>query len=125
MEEFHDIFTRSNELIHVVDCRTKEEYDSCHISQAKSLEYYRLQNYGKLPIRTFFYSRIGERSAAVVEEELKKGVKAYNLNGGLVEWLYYCKFCDFPNGDRKTPINMLTKEYAMMVPSEYNVAFSE
>lgn len=34
MEEFHDIFTRSNELIHVVDCRTKEEYDSCHISQA-------------------------------------------------------------------------------------------
>ena len=37
MEEFHDIFTRSNELIHVVDCRSKEEYDSCHISQAKSL----------------------------------------------------------------------------------------
>lgn len=42
-----------------------------------------------LPIRAFFYSRIGERSAAAVEEALKQGIKAYNVNGGLIEWLHY------------------------------------
>lgn len=37
METFYDIFTRSNELIYVVDCRSQEEYDECHISGAKTL----------------------------------------------------------------------------------------
>lgn len=37
MDQFYLIFTRSNELIHVVDCRSQEEYDSCHISHAKTL----------------------------------------------------------------------------------------
>lgn len=37
MEEFHMIFTRSNELIQVVDCRSQEEYDVCHISGSKRL----------------------------------------------------------------------------------------
>lgn len=41
------------------------------------------------PIRTFFYSRIGERSSRVAAEELKKGVKAFNINGGLIEWLHF------------------------------------
>ena len=39
MEEFYMIFTRSNELIHVVDCRTQEEYDSCHICKAITYVY--------------------------------------------------------------------------------------
>ena len=39
MEQFYLIFTRSNELIHVVDCRSQEEFDSCHISHAKTLVY--------------------------------------------------------------------------------------
>lgn len=47
------------------------------------------EDWGKYPIRTFYYSRVGERSAAMVEEEVKKGIKAYNLNGGLIEWLMY------------------------------------
>lgn len=37
MDEFHVIFTRSNELIHVVDCRSQEEYDECHISGSHTL----------------------------------------------------------------------------------------
>ena len=37
MDEFHMIFTRSNELIHVVDCRSQEEYDECHISGSYTL----------------------------------------------------------------------------------------
>lgn len=37
MDEFHMIFTRSNELIHVVDCRSQEEYDECHISGSHTL----------------------------------------------------------------------------------------
>lgn len=40
MEEFYIIFTRSNELIHVVDCRSQEEYDACHISGSKRLVEY-------------------------------------------------------------------------------------
>ena len=32
---------------------------------------------------------MGERSAAAVEEALKQGIKAYNVNGGLIEWLHY------------------------------------
>ena len=101
MEEFYMIFTRSNELIHVVDCRSQEEYDSCHISNSHRLVIYIMirlffQDYweqkdfwGKIPIRTFYYSRIGERSAAIVQEEAKKGIKAYTINGGLIEWLDY------------------------------------
>lgn len=37
MKEFHLIFTQSNELIHVVDCRSQEEFDTCHISGAHRL----------------------------------------------------------------------------------------
>ncbi|KAK8819448.1 hypothetical protein WA556_002438 [Blastocystis sp. ATCC 50177/Nand II] len=37
MAEFYDLFTRSNELIHVVDCRSQEEFDECHISGAYTL----------------------------------------------------------------------------------------
>ena len=36
MDMFHLIFTQSNELIYVVDCRTKEEYDECHISGSRT-----------------------------------------------------------------------------------------
>ena len=101
MEEFYMIFTRSNELIHVVDCRSQEENDSCHISGSHRLVFLImirlfLQDYqeqkdfwGKIPVRTFYYSRIGERSAAIVQEEAKKGIKAYTINGGLIEWLHY------------------------------------
>ena len=39
MAEFYDLFTRSNELIHVVDCRSQEEFDECHISGAYTLVY--------------------------------------------------------------------------------------
>lgn len=42
MEEFYTIFTRSNELIHVVDCRSQEEYDACHISGSKRLVQYQV-----------------------------------------------------------------------------------
>lgn len=100
METFYMIFTRSNELIHVVDCRSQEEFDSCHISGSHTLvtiqiwnelqeDYHSRTEWKGLPIRTFYVSRIGERSAAIVKEELKQGVKAYNVNGGLIEWLHY------------------------------------
>lgn len=36
-EELYDIFTRSNELIQIVDARSEEEYKEAHISAAKSL----------------------------------------------------------------------------------------
>ena len=39
MKEFHLIFTQSNELIQVVDCRSQEEYDACHISGSHRLVY--------------------------------------------------------------------------------------
>ena len=39
MAEVYDLFTRSNELIHVVDCRSQEEFDECHISGAYTLVY--------------------------------------------------------------------------------------
>ena len=35
MAEFYDLFTRS----HVVDCRSQEEFDECHISGAYTLVY--------------------------------------------------------------------------------------
>ena len=34
MDAFYRLYTQSDELINVVDCRSKEEYDSCHISNA-------------------------------------------------------------------------------------------
>ena len=37
MKQFHMIFTQSNELIYVVDCRSQEEYDACHISGSHRL----------------------------------------------------------------------------------------
>ena len=37
MEQFYRLYTQSDELINVVDCRSKEEYDSCHISNAYHL----------------------------------------------------------------------------------------
>ena len=37
MEAFYRLYTQSDELITVVDCRSKEEYDSCHISNARFL----------------------------------------------------------------------------------------
>lgn len=52
MEEFHMIFTQSNELIHVVDCRSQEEYDVCHIAGSKRLVY--------LKRRNSFLGRMGE-----------------------------------------------------------------
>ena len=45
MDQFYFIFTRSNELIHVIDCRTQEEYDSCHISHAKTLVKFLFRSY--------------------------------------------------------------------------------
>ena len=52
-------------------------------------EWEKRSDWGKAPIRTFYYSRIGERSAAMVETEAKKGIRAYNVNGGIIEWLHY------------------------------------
>ena len=100
MKEFYMLFTRSNELIHVVDCRSQEEFDECHVCGSHTLvigtllpqlkeDYYSHTEWKGLPIRTFFFSRIGERSAAAVEEALKQGIKAYNVNGGIIEWLHY------------------------------------
>ena len=42
MDMFHLIFTQSNELIYVVDCRTKEEYDECHISGSRTYVFHKL-----------------------------------------------------------------------------------
>ena len=37
MESFYRLYTQSDELINVVDCRSKEEFDSCHISNARHI----------------------------------------------------------------------------------------
>lgn len=37
MGSFYRLYTQSDELINVVDCRSKEEYDSCHISNARHI----------------------------------------------------------------------------------------
>ena len=37
-------------------------------------------------MKTICYSTIGKRSCDVVEELIKKGVKASCLEGGLIEW---------------------------------------
>ena len=124
MGTFYDIFTRSNELIHIVDCRSQEEFDSCHISRSHTLEDYHSHTEWKgLPIRTFFVSRIGERSAAIVKEELKQGVKAYNVNGGIIEWLHYKGYCDFADPDTKS-VNIVNKEFAPLIPEGYTPVFS-
>ncbi|OAO18102.1 ribonuclease P subunit Rpp30 [Blastocystis sp. ATCC 50177/Nand II] len=126
MAEFYDLFTRSNELIHVVDCRSQEEFDECHISGAYTLaDYYGHTEWRGLPIRAFFYSRIGERSAAAVEEALKQGIKAYNVNGGLIEWLHYNGYCDFKDDGEEKRVNVVDKEFAPMVPEGMTPVFRE
>lgn len=37
-------------------------------------------------MKTICYSTIGGRSCNVVKELIKKGVNAYSLEGGLIEW---------------------------------------
>lgn len=44
-EELYDIFTRSNELIQIVDARSEEEYKEAHISAAKSLVFDYVDDY--------------------------------------------------------------------------------
>ena len=43
-------------------------------------------------IRTICYSTVGRRSCEVVKELLSKGVRAYSLLGGLVEWCNFGKY---------------------------------
>ena len=88
-----------------------------------------------MPIRTFFFSRIGERSAAAVEEALKQGIKAYNVNGGIIEWLHYNglvwrwemrnRYCDFKDDSKEKRVNVLDKEFAPMVPEGITPVFRE
>ena len=54
----------------------------------------RLDNENFPFVKTICYSTIGKRSCDIVKELIKKGVKAYSLEGGLIEWchseqLYY------------------------------------
>lgn len=43
-------------------------------------------------IRTVFYGNLGEDVVDIVKKEAEDGVKAYNLEGGLMGWSHYCRY---------------------------------
>ncbi|KAK8823679.1 hypothetical protein WA577_002598 [Blastocystis sp. JDR] len=85
--ELHMIYTRSNELIWIVDARSEEEFDRMHISGAHSLNEFRTKLLKDVPnIRIFFYSNDSTRSRVIANQYASVGRQVYYVVGGLNVW---------------------------------------
>ncbi|CBK19701.2 uncharacterized protein [Blastocystis hominis] len=80
----------------------------------------RLDNENFPFVKTICYSTIGHRSCEVVRELLKKGVKAFSLEGGLIAWCGYEKgeIVDKNNNPTRL-VHVFDPEYRPLFSSSY------
>ena len=74
----------------VVDVREPYERDAGHIAGTRHIELARLPAEAATPDRerpVIFYCRVGSRSAMATEAFRASGFTAYNLSGGITEWV--------------------------------------
>lgn len=73
----------------LIDLRTKEEYDRCHIEGARCIPYDDLEKYKKyIPKNNAYilYCERGVTSLLAAKELSKEGFKVYTAIGGLKAW---------------------------------------
>ena len=76
--------------IYLVDVREQYEWDASRIAGARHIELERLAGRaGELPRDRplVFQCRLGARSAMATQAFRAAGWDAYNLNGGIIEWV--------------------------------------
>jgi rhodanese-related sulfurtransferase len=76
--------------IQLIDVREPEEYQAGRIAGARLIELSRLADRAQTidPDRpVVFYCRSGSRSAMATDAFVRAGFKAYNLAGGLLDWV--------------------------------------
>lgn len=88
--ELKNLMTKSSFVI--LDAREDEEYKVSHISSALFVGYKKFDLAGtlkKIPKnhKVIVYCSVGYRSGKVAEQLRRKGVEAYNLEGGIFKWV--------------------------------------
>ena len=87
-EQVQELLARDE--IYLVDVREQYEWDASRIAGARHIELERLAGRaGELPRDRplVFQCRLGARSAMATQAFRAAGWDAYNLNGGIIEWV--------------------------------------